>query len=178
MKSVRINLNLSLLLCVLLLAACKQIATSNGEVPANYVELVKNYVADYKGAMDLNQGVLSLSFEAAKFRAHFKGKVNDITGNEKCQSQIGDLISIQVNDSGSILESATFGFSPNHCPEIKGNSLELIFTPIGLKLGVSAIILRETKELQICQDIQGANGAPNCHPDLQNFYFTGIFEKP
>ena len=166
------------LISLFILAGCKQISFPNGEVPSNYLELIKKYTADYKGAIGSNQGVLQISFDGKKFHAKFSGKINDITGNIGCQSVIGDLQSIQINDSGTELEAASFAFSPNYCPEIRGRSLDLIFTQKASKLEMSAMILNEVKEVQICQDTPPPSPTHSCRIDFQNLYFTGAFEKP
>ncbi len=170
--------NMTVLVLAFSISGCKQIDTPNGEAPKEYLELLKGYIADYKGAMDANPGVLRLFFDGKKFHIGFTGKINDVTGDERCKSQLGDLQSIQVNDEGTILEAASFAFSSPNCQLILGRSVNLIFSKNGPRLELSVSILKEFRQIQICQDTPPPSPTRTCRRDIQNFYFSGIFEKP
>ncbi len=173
----KLNCVVGLVLASFILASCKQVAIPNGEVPKEYLDLAKTYIATYQGGFGTNSGALKISLDGSKLQASFKGDVNDVTGDASCGSVIGDLLSIQVNDQGTELEAASFAFSPNKCSQIQGKSLDLIFLPDGPVMQLSASILKETKSVEVCTKRPPPSTAQDCHPDYQNYYFSGIFEK-
>ena len=159
------------------ISGCKQITISNGEIPVEYLDLAQKYVATYQGRFNSNQGSLKIEMKDKKLHASFTGQINDITGDVTCESAIGDLKSLQVNDAGTILEAASFAFSPNHCVDIQGRSLDLIFVPDGPSIQMAATLLKETKEVQVCEPSLPPGSGEKCHADFENYYFSGVFEK-
>jgi hypothetical protein len=157
------------------LTGCKQVTIVNGEIPAEYLELAKNYMKTYHGSFEGNSGDLGLSLNGKKVVLSFAGKVNDITGDDRCQSQIGNLTSLQINNKGTQVESATFDFTPNHCYYIEGRNLNLSFSRDGTQF--TASILREMRPYVTCQVTPPPTSVQVCQTNYQYFWMYGAFSN-
>ncbi len=157
--------------------SCKQVTIVNGELPAEYIELAKIYMTSYHGSFNSNAGDLHLSLNGKKIVVSFTGDVNDITGDEYCDSKMGDLKMLQVNDQGTMIEAASFAFDPGRCSEISGRSFDLTFSQDPKKLQAQAVILKEIRPIQVCVVTGPPNPVQICHIDYQNYYMGGVFSK-
>ena len=175
---------LAVLPLVFALTACKQVDVPNGEVPAQYLELAKTYMGSYSGNFEGNPGTITLSLVGNKVMTSFKGQVNDILGDIRCNSQIGDVATIQIDNKEKYLQYASIHFSPNACGAVQGRSLALHFSKDAKSFG--AQILREVVPVYICTSypypIPGrAYPTPfpqqQCRIDYQYDYLTGQFAR-
>ena len=177
------------------LTSCKQVDITNGEIPAQYTDLAKPYMGIYSGSFEGNDGSLKLELVGKKVVATFSGKINDILGDASCESQIGNLTTIQIDDSQKVLEDAEFNFLPNRCFNIEGRSLSLNFSKNLQNLSFDAAILKQTIPYQVCNyalEMAALPGIPSptppmpmpiprpipqCHTEFQRVYFTGHFKR-
>ena len=166
------------------LTSCKEVAVPNGEVPAQYLDLAKSYMGSYSGNFEGNSGTLTLSLVGNKVVTSFKGQVNDILGDVRCNSQIGDVTSIQIDDKEKVLQYANIHFSPNACGAVQGRSLTLHFSKDAASF--RAQILGEVVPVYICTNYPyPMPGQPyptpfpqqQCRVDYQYNYLTGQFAR-
>jgi hypothetical protein len=178
---------LAILPLVFALTSCKQVDLPNGEVPAQYLTLAKTYMGRYSGAFEGNDGTLTLSLVGNKVVTTFSGQVNDILGDVRCNSQIGDVASIQIDNNAQFLQYANIHFSPNACGSIQGRTLVLHFSKDSSSF--RADILKEVIPVYNCTNstfpIPGEypNPSPPTFPNpqcriiYQYDYLTGQFAR-
>ncbi len=163
---------------------CKQVNIPNGEIPAQYLDLAKTYMGTYSGNFSGNNGSLKLELVGSKVVGTFSGEVNDILGDVRCGSIIGNLTSIQIDDSARVLQAAKFDFSPNQCNFVMGRSLNLDFSKD--QRSFHASILKDSYPLEICNNgypypfprgPRFPGPFPQCRIEYQNTYLDGQFQR-
>lgn len=166
------------------LAACKDVKTPDGKIPADYVDEAQAYMGTYDGKFDGRRGTITLSLNGDRPVVQFNSDSgsNDIAGNN-CNSEVGQLESVDIDKKKDQyeLDSATFSFHPGNCFEIQGRELTLSFKhKKGQPYKMSAsIFYREEQDYNPpnCFDQYGrpypCNGNGNRYP----VYLNGSFKK-
>ncbi len=171
---------LGLILLLTGLTACKEVQVPNGEIPNEYLSAAQQYVGAYQGAMAQRMGVLQLSLQGNKAILEF----TDSSGGHdlidpRCQSQIGDLLTVQVSDAGGgqyNLQKARFAFAPGNCISIEAKDIELDFSPKGI---ISIHLLDHQEWREECHMEGGGPGVPPrevCNPVSAAIYIDGRFQ--
>ena len=154
------NLALVCFSCLSLLA-CKEQKVPNGEIPDEYARAAQKYMGFYGGKMQDQRGVLKFSMQGKKVVAQFAdSRGNDII-DPRCESKIGDLLSVKVAQKGSsyVLERATFAFDPNYCwPSVQGREVVFDFNENSSQIRVNASILLEQEWERDCRIDPGNPG--------------------
>lgn len=166
------------LISLLLLTAC-EVATPDGDIPAQYVALAQDYTGVYQGKFEKTEGTLDLRIDSynrpiLKFTA-IDGN-SDIIGKD-CQSVIGDLVSVYPRKKkGKVwLASATFAFNPSRCRSIEGRSITVAFShKEGQPVALTASIVKYSREWESCS---GSGEDRSCSSHTDYTYLSGKFSK-
>lgn len=119
---------LTLLSLSLVLPSCKSGEIVNGEVPNQYLPEAKKLEGVYHGKFNGVSGALTISFEGNRPVVTYKNKKGTDLLNNNCNSQIGLLREVEVqNQNGNMqITSAVFDFNPGSCSkEIAGRHLRI-----------------------------------------------------
>jgi len=175
------------LLCFscLSLLACKEQKVPNGEIPDEYVRAAQKYMGFYAGKMQDHRGVLKFSMQGKKVVAQFADDRGRDILDPRCESKIGDLVSVKVAQKGSnyVLERATFAFDPNYCwPSVHGREVVFDFSENSSQLRVNASILLEEDLQRDCRIDPGnpGRGVPPqqvCTDQPSDRFATGRFTR-
>ncbi len=132
---------LALSMSLAILSGCTEtVETPNGMIPAQYLDKVNAYTGTYMGQFEQKAGDLNLALEAGTIKVSFTNKASSELLDEKCQSQIGTLQSIEIGKDKNDIEqlySASFEFDANKCrDEVWGQSLVVYFAPTQLNIKI------------------------------------------
>lgn len=173
-KMIQISILLSALF---VLASCDDIDTPNGEIPAKYLDLAKQYEGVYVGVFNGVKGELTIKLNGNKPELSFSGEEGTDILDRDCKSQFGDLKSINgSNDDGKLtLETAVFNFDPNLCRRlVQDRSIRLNFENGGKK--IEASMLQYLRTRQVC-DVVGFPPTQRCRDEVDSRYLYGDFRK-
>jgi len=173
---------LMLSMCFLFTLGCKEVEIENGQIPDEYLEQAKFFAGDYFGSFNGFKGTLTLSLDGNKMVASYKNKFGTDLVDPKCNSEIGDLLTINVKKSGDkyTLKRATFSFYPNLChAEIEGEKLRLNIVEKSGGIHLKVSILEWGYWDQECEYIYTGNGGftKQCHYHYVENYIRGRFKK-
>ena len=167
---------------ILALAACK-VAIKDGKIPEKYVAQAQAYAGVYHGQFEGRQMDLHLSLLQD---GTVKLSVADLNGNPElvaaCHSQVGPLISANVDTDQKNLKSARFAFNAGDC-KLEGQTLDLVFRS---QNEVNVSVVKSTHIVHLPGDTdcaEGANGHTHCHHTPGGIvhepseYLTGSFSK-
>lgn len=149
-------------LSTLALIACKEQKVPNGEIPDEYAKAAQKYMGFYGGKMEGHRGVLKFSMNGKKAVVQFSDSRGNDLIDPRCQSKIGDLLSVKVDKKGSayVLERATFAFDPNYCwPSVQGRQVVFDFNENSSQIRVNVSILLEQEWERDCRIDPGNPGA-------------------
>lgn len=175
---------LSLLLVLTFVVSCNRVTSPDGTVPAEYLEIAKNYTGDYSGKFSGTKGTLRITLDGNRPVAQFIGAdgSDDITGNSHCAAVIGRLVAITPQKKNNITRvgSAEFSFDAPRCPRIMGRTLTLDFKHNGATpTSLSASVLEEhvTEWREICHFDQWGRQYCNRTPWDYDRYLSGSFKR-
>lgn len=162
-----------------ILFGCNEITVIDGKVPQEILSEAQKLVGEYPGSFNWREGVLHVRMEGEKLKVGFSSKLgNDILGAD-CNSWIGDLKTVQVDqqgDSQKIL--AKFAFHRGNC-WAEGDQLELQFSGHNGKVEVWAQIFDYMEWKDSCQEHDRGDGVPKpCVSKAVKHYLTGYFSTP
>ncbi len=151
---------------------CKDITTSDGRVPKEYIEMAKPYMGTFVGQFEKVPTQLSLSMDDTGYVRLSAANANgsDILG-ENCNSKIGSMkvISVSGSKQNPKVNRVEFNFDPNKCP-IMGRSIVLEFD----QSAVQARILHHTDTEIQCPGRYPTGG---CTTENVFVYLNGVFKK-
>jgi len=166
------------------LFACKSIKIENGEIPSEYLNVAAQFVGDYQGEFNNQKGTLAILLDGNKLQISFSGHEGNDLIDSACESSIGQLISVSVNDLGDgeyELRRATFNFSPNKCAYwIIGDTIDVT---IRIKNGQVKIVLALLENYALERNCRyeppppAGSGRRVCDPPYAE-YMWGEFTRP
>lgn len=177
MKNILITLSLLVMAC-----ACNRVSTPDGQIPAEYIEVAKNYTGTFSGNFEGTPGKLIISLEGTRAIARFEAASGDtdILGRG-CASSINQLLAINPakKDNQIRVNGAEFAFNPGSC-YVANRVLYVSFKHTGSnprEAKVSVIEGYETQWREQCQ--WDAQGRQYCNRYAENVpvYLTGKFSK-
>jgi hypothetical protein len=157
-----------------LFAACdKTVETPNGIVPDAWLPALQIFTGSYSGTMEKTATNLSLTLQGNKPVLNASA---DLLG-PSCDSAIGELESISVDEKAHTLSGMTFALDPGNCARIEGRTVNLIFSfaKDGSIADLAVNILYRSDSDSICTP--GHNGIDQCRPNLTYQYYSGSFKK-
>jgi len=160
------------------LTSC-EVETPDGRIPSEHAQQAQSYLGSYRGNIGEQSGTLSLSLlDTNRAIALFS---NDVVANG-CNSNIGQLESIDVNSSKETLKGANFSLSSDCI--IAGDRINFSFRGNGK---IVASYLKEIRREWRCHNLAQANTPrreppheprpPDCGYENIHYYSTGTLNK-
>lgn len=145
---------------------CKEISTSDGRIPQEYIEMAKPYMGNYVGQFEKVPTQLSLSMDGT---GYVQLSVDGDLLGAGCDSKIGSLktVSVSGTKANPKVERVEFNFDSSKCP-VLGKELVLEFSPAG----VNARIL---KNIDFKHDTKYPTG--DISNEIVHIHLTGEFQK-
>lgn len=110
------------------MAGCQYIDIKDGRVPAQYLSAAKAFEGVYKGNMEGIPGQIEIKFNEDIPRLSFAGENGNDLIHPSCQSIVGLLQGVMVDDAGNNtykVTGADFAFNPGTCFKIQGRQVHL-----------------------------------------------------
>lgn len=162
--------------------ACERIPSTDGTVPAEYLEVARKYEGSYSGKFEGVKGTLTLKLEENRPVVSFVA-VNggsDILGGN-CDATISELKAIipEKNNNEVRVDEAEFAFSAGRC-NVAGDILVMDFKHNGNtpnKVSLSMLAGYETYWRTVCYP--DGHGRQHCHREHETVpvYYEGSFRK-
>jgi hypothetical protein len=144
--------------CFLGLAACEEVSVKNGELPAQYVGAVGEYLGVYHGRFNGLPATIELRMLGNKPVVVYRDMRGGDVIHPTCGSRIADLDSIKIGktDGQPYLQEARFFFDAGECwKHIEGRKVTLSFKKARDFNQVDVSLLREIRWERRCTSYPG-----------------------